>query len=183
MNASPFGLTGNTSRLLRNTVLCSLLWILLTQGNPHAWVIGAVAVPLATWCATYLFSPSSMSPFTVPRIRVVAVARFLGFFLAQSVKSGVECAVLALHPKASARPAFFHYLLTLPPGPARVLLVNIISLLPGTSCADLREHAVLVHVLDQDADNVSAILACEQQVARLFDVQEGAAEHVQGRSS
>jgi multicomponent Na+:H+ antiporter subunit E len=100
------------------------------------------------------------------------MARFLPFFLWQSLRGGIDVARRALHPRLPLAPLLLDYPLRLPDGPACTFLANTVSLLPGTLSADLENGCLTVHVLDGSQPDVSAELqSLEALIADLFGVE------------
>ncbi len=153
-------------------VLFSILWGVLTQGNPSSWMIGAFVVPLATWAAIRLFPVVRKNDdLALPRVQFTALFRFVPFFIVQSLKGGWDSALFAILPSRCVRPAFISYATQLPNGSPQVLFINTISLLPGTLGAASRGDDLLIHVLDSQANNLSAVQQCEEEIALLFGIQ------------
>ena len=73
----------------------------------------------------------------------------------------------AFHPRMPITPELIDYPLRLPPGLQRVILVNTVSLLPGTLSAELDGQVLKVHVLDGLGDFMSELEVLEQSVARI----------------
>jgi multicomponent Na+:H+ antiporter subunit E len=73
---------------------------------------------------------------------------------------------LSLHPRL--RPGFVEFRTGLPPGPARVFLMNAMNLLPGTLSTGVRGDVLRVHVLDVELPTESRLRALEGRVAGLF---------------
>jgi multicomponent Na+:H+ antiporter subunit E len=65
-------------------------------------------------------------------------------------------------------PELIEYPLRLPPGLQRVILVNTVSLLPGTLSAELGGQVLKVHVLDSLGDFLVELQALEQRVGCMF---------------
>lgn len=151
-------------RAVLAAALFALLWWALTEGAV-AWVFGAVVVAVAT-VAAFLLAPND-----APRLSLAAVPRFLGFFVYESVRGGLDVARRALHPRLPLAPGLLEYRLRLPPGPARIFLVNVVSLLPGTLSADLGETDLTVHVLDHRRPVLIELQTLERHIAALFGME------------
>jgi multicomponent Na+:H+ antiporter subunit E len=65
-------------------------------------------------------------------------------------------------------PELIEYPLRLPPGLPRVILVNTVSLLPGTLSAELVGQVLRVHVLDSLGDFLAELEALEKRVRRMW---------------
>ncbi len=144
----------------------AILWLILTKGEIGSWVVGIIAVPIATWCALSVSVSSNKN--TGQSVSVMAVFRFIPYFFWQSLRGGVTCALLAIHPNKRAQTGFIQYKTRLPAGNARLFFVHLISLLPGTVSARWQEDQILIHALDITLDNKAAITDCEREIARLF---------------
>jgi multicomponent Na+:H+ antiporter subunit E len=140
----------------------AVLWWVLAEGRMDGWALGAVAVALATWTSWLVLPPAS------GRISPAGVLRFLAFFVWQSLRGGVQVAGMALCGRAALRPALLEMPVTLPPGGARVLLVNALGLMPGTLGVDLAEETLRLHVLDERLPVVAETRALEAVIARLY---------------
>lgn len=146
---------GIAGRLL----LFAVLWAILTGGRADALPLGALAVPLATLASLRLLPPSPWS--------LRGWLRFLPYFLGESLRGGIDVAVRAFHPRRPLAPALLDYPLQLPPGPARVVMADAVSLLPGTLCAELDGAVLRVHVLDHRRRPREQLAALEARVAAL----------------
>ncbi len=76
----------------------------------------------------------------------------------------------ALDPRLPIAPQMIDYPLRLPSGLPRVMLVNIMSLLPGTLSAELEGQVLKVHVLDGRRNVFPELAALERSVARISGV-------------
>jgi multicomponent Na+:H+ antiporter subunit E len=148
------------STVVSRALLFSLLWWALTDGMVEAWWIGAPAVAGAVIISVMLVPPSGL----VWR----EVMGFIPFFLWHSLKGGVDVAWRAFHPRMPISPELIEYPLRLPPGLPRVILVNTVSLLPGTLSAELAGRVLKVHVLDSPGDFPDELEALEQRVGCMF---------------
>ncbi len=140
-----------------------LLWWLLTGGDRHSWLVGGVTVGLALAVALSLPAPAAAL-----RISPVGLLLFIPYFLWQSLRGGIDVARRAYTPRLPLDPALIHYPLRLPPGSARIFLLNTVSLLPGTLSADVSADTLCVHLLDKQRD--PELTQLEQRVAGLFAI-------------
>ena len=104
----------------------------------------------------------------VPRISLAGLPGFVALFLRESLRGGLDVAPRTLAPQLRIRPGFKHYRLQLSEPSARVLMINCISLLPGTLAARLTGDQVELHLLDAGEDPEPELLRLEQAIARLF---------------
>ena len=146
--------------------LC-LIWGILAKGDMASWVVGLPTVVLALIAFDHLRSRRRQG------IRAWRVPGFVVWFLWHSLRGGLDVARRALHPRMSLNPGFLRYGLSLSPGPARMFLINCVSLLPGTLSADIQGDDLVLHALDTQADVIGETRRAEQQVQRLYGISEG----------
>lgn len=151
-----------TRAILTRGLLFALLWWVLAEGRAGSWGLGAVAVVAATAASLRLLPPGAQ------RVSGPALLRFLGFFLWSSLRSGTQVAVLALRPRLDLRPIVLERRLALPPGVPRLLMLNTLTLLPGTIGVSLDEARLRIHVLDARLPVAAELRALEAHIARLF---------------
>lgn len=149
------------SALFRAAVL-ALVWWMLADGDTDSWVVGLPLVIVATLTSLAMLAPVTLS--------LTGILRLAPFFIWHSLRGGVDVAWRALHPKVPVYPALVEFNTRLPPGLPRILMVNTVSLLPGTLSADLRANCLQVHVLASAEAVPSQLLAQEQAVARVFGI-------------
>jgi multicomponent Na+:H+ antiporter subunit E len=150
---------------LTRATLFALLWWLLSEGRIDSWMIGVPAILLA------LIASLALLPPTVRRLSIRGLFGFAGFFMYQSIRAGTQVATLALRPRLDLLPGQVRVPVRLPPGPARILLVDVLNLLPGTVTVALAEGAedeLLLHVLDTRQPVVAAVQATEARIAALW---------------
>ena len=123
--------------------LFTALWWVLAGGRADSWGVGGVSIILALASSLVLLPPAK------GRFSPLGLAAFVGFFLVQSVKGGIQVAAMALRPRLDLAPVLLEVPITLPPGPARVLLINTLSLLPGTLSVRIEGDRLRLHVLDR----------------------------------
>ncbi len=153
--------------------LLALLWWTLTAGDPASWLVGIPVVVFAAFLSHSLRSTHSV------RISVTAAVRYIGFFLIESIKGGVDVAGRAVLPGQRVAPCFLTYRTTLPAGWPRALFANTVSLLPGTLTVEISGDRLRLHALAMDMRPLEGVRACEQAVAAVFGVRptHGAATH------
>ena len=140
-------------------LLFSLVWWILTDGNVQSWWVGVPAVSFAVIASIALLPP-------VPLVWR-ELLKFTPFFLWRSLQGGTDVAWRAFHPGMPIVPAVIDYPLRLPPGLPRVILANIVSLLPGTLSVTLDGRSLKIHVLDSRGDFMTELKALEHRVARM----------------
>lgn len=151
------------STFVHATVFAALWWA-LTGGAAGSWVVGAPVVAAATAASRGLWPRDTgwWSPW--------GAVRFAAFFLRESVRGGVDVARRAFDPAMPLQPALLTLRSRLPPGPAQILLVDVMSLLPGTLSVDLDGQTVLLHVLDERAPIEAELRQLETRIAAMFRV-------------
>ena len=150
-----------TSLLVRLAFFAGL-WSLLTGGGWNSWVVGIPTVIIA--------ASSSVALLPATSIVWLELLRFVPFFLWRSLLGGLDVARRTLQPTMPISPALVNYRLRLPAGLAQVLMLNTVSLLPGTLAADVKGDCATLHLLDATSNWEADIEAVEQRVARLFGV-------------
>ena len=154
--------------MMRTVVLRALLfawlWWVLAEGRREAWWLGAAGVAAATWASLVLAPPGRR------RLSLPGLARFLGFFLLNSLRGGAQVALLALRPGPGFRPAMLEWPLSLPAGAPRVLMLNTLGLMPGTLGVRLDGARLKLHVLDARLPVAEEVRVLEAHIARLFGV-------------
>jgi multicomponent Na+:H+ antiporter subunit E len=148
--------------ILARTAVLALLWWIIAQGQVGAWLIGMPAVAAAAMASFYLDRAWSR------RISLTGLAVFIVLFLRESVRGGIDVARRTLAPRMRIQPGFADYRLRLTDPFARVLLINCISLLPGTLAARLDSDNVEVHLLDAGENPEPGLRQLEQAIASLF---------------
>jgi len=160
---------GKRSRLFMRIMFRALLlapaWWALTEGDASSWLFGIPVLVSAALAST------ALAPAQRVRWRFKGFVAFAGFFLLASLRSGIDVARRALHPRLPIDPAFVRFEFRLPKGPAQVFLVNTISLLPGTLSVELQETSALIHVLDERLPFARTLRNLEGRVAELFGLE------------
>lgn len=154
------------ARWLRRLVLFTILWWIVAEGRGGGWPIALLAVLGSTWLSLRLL------PEGIRGMDPVRILRFLPYFLKQALLGGVDVASRALRPSGPVDPILIEYPLRLT-GDSRVLLTNIVSLLPGTVSVKLMEDRLRVHVIDASLPALRKIRELESRVARLADLDLG----------
>jgi len=139
-----------------------VLWWILAEGRLDGWLLGGVAVAAASWASIKLLPPGNQP------IRLAGLIGFLRFFLWNSLRGGMQVAGMALRGRAALQPGIIELPVTLPPGGARILLVNALGLMPGTLSVDLDDTSLRVHVLDERLPVVAEARALEAAIAGMF---------------
>lgn len=140
-------------------------WWVLAEGDRSSWPFGLVFAALATVASLKL------TPARGWRAVPVGMVRYALFFTSQSFVGGVDVAWRAVRPSMPIEPDFVPYPLRLPPGPARVLLANTVSLLPGTLSTGIDGDVLILHVLDRTAPIVDEVGDVEERIASALGIE------------
>lgn len=138
------------------------VWLIL-DGWDTAW-LGVLLAATGTFLAINL----------VPEHRHVwltwKLIAFEGYFLWESFRGGVDVAARVLHPRLRIDPEFRRHTLVLPAGEPRILMISLVSLLPGTLSADLEDgdKTLIVHILMPSAED--SIYRLEKWIEWLFSL-------------
>lgn len=148
--------------LLQTFVLLLVIWVALD--GTGSLVVGIGFALLGATAGAWL-APGLAYPW-----RPLRLAGFTLYFLAQSLRGGLDVAWRALHPALPIEPRFCEHELRLGPGLPRTAFVSIVSLLPGTLSVvvDAAHDRLTVHTLTPAA--ASELATLEQRVASLFSV-------------
>lgn len=147
---------------LQAFVLLLGLWLIVH--GPSGWLPGLLAAAIGAVLTGWLAEgrPQRWNP-----LRLLG---FAGFFLFESIRGGVDVARRTLHPRMPIRPEFFEHEVRLPAGQPEVLLISIISLLPGTLSAefDPGRSTLVVHSLS--ASGRQSVLRLQHWIGWLFSL-------------
>ena len=159
--------TRRINRWLLPFVVLAAVWAIIARADPASWVVALPSVGLALLVFERLRDRrrSKLRPWMLPS--------FAAWFLWHSLRGGTDVAWRALQPRMPLRPGFLRYRLALPEGPARIFLVNCLSLLPGTLSADIEGDELVLHALDVGAGVMAETRAAEQRVQSLYGAVEG----------
>lgn len=152
----------NATRMALRVLLFAALWGILSGGQGWAFGVPVVLLAAAVSC---LLMPAS-------RLSLPGLARFVPYFAWNSLRGGIDVASRAVHPQMPIEPALLSYEVRLDDAVARVVMANVVTLLPGTLSADLRGHTLVVHVLNASGPFPDAFERLERRVADLFGLQQ-----------
>lgn len=132
-------------RLLRTDfvrwlLLYGLLWVLLS--GAQGWLFGAVCAAAASLLSLALSVP-------VPRCRLRALPRLLGFFVWEMALGGWDVARRVLDPKLPVAPIWVAYPLVHTHPRRQMLLGTLVGIMPGTLASRIVDNRLRLHILDQ----------------------------------
>lgn len=135
-----------------------LFWILLNGAvSLDVLVVGvaaALAIPLAfreglSFLSEYRLTPRSLT----------ATLGFIGYFLAEMVRSNIRLARIILSPALPIEPAIVKVRTRLKSPVGRLLLANAITLTPGTLTVDLDGEWLFVHWVSSESTDIEVATA------------------------
>lgn len=147
-------------------LVCILLWVVISKANPASWIVALPSIAFAVIVIDRLHVRGKQG------IRAAMLPSFIAWFLWNSLRGGVDVTLRALKPRLSLQPGFLRYPLRLPQGHARLFLVNVVSLLPGTLSADIEGDELVLHCLDTGTDIIGETGYAERRVALLFGIPQ-----------
>jgi multicomponent Na+:H+ antiporter subunit E len=143
--------------------LLALLWWAVSEGRADSWWFGVPAALCAS-AASLHFSPATRT------LRPWPALRLLIWFLGRSLLAGADVAVRALRPSMPLAPGFVRVRMRLVDAGARVLLADLLTLLPGTLASGFDDDTLLLHVLDERLPVSRQVRDLEERVAELLAV-------------
>jgi multicomponent Na+:H+ antiporter subunit E len=143
----------------------AILWFVLAEGEFRYWGLILVAV-IGGALASLILIPSSGLGWSL-----LGWARFIPFFLGQSVMGGVDVALRALALQPRLDPGYVEFEFRLANEPARVFVANTMSLMPGTLSVSLDGNRLRMHVLDTRMPAVERAGEVEVHAARMFSLE------------
>ena len=138
------------------------LWTIITEGRADSWIVGGPVV-FAAAISAVLFARRQRC-----RWSAIGLLRFVPHFVRSSFHGGIDVAWRSLHPQLPIHPQLVEYRFQLPDGAARTFFMGVVSLLPGTVSADIRDDLLLVHVIDDRQPIQDQLEKLEQSVGALF---------------
>ena len=149
------------------TALFGGLWLVLTEGDVRSPVLALLLVGASVALSLRMVPPveSSWRPLAAVRLGI--------FFLRESLHGGVDVALRALDPRLPIDPLIVDHRIRLPDGPARVLFVASVSLLPGTLSTRIDRETLRVHLLDRRSGAARTVERLEERVAGAFAIDLG----------
>ena len=147
---------------VQRAALLAVLWWAVAEGAHDSWPFAAPVVLVAAAASVRL---QGARPW---RLRPLAAARMAAWFLRRSLVAGTDVALRALGRRPCLAPAFVTLHTRLERAPARVLLANALSLVPGTLSTALDGAELHLHLLDRSAPVEQELRELEAHIAALF---------------
>ncbi|QBR00568.1 Na+/H+ antiporter subunit E [Paraburkholderia pallida] len=150
------------------TVVLLVCWVLLMNDvSPGNLLLGAVLGTAISFCVG---KGLWLQPVRFGRPWLLV--RLFAHVLIDIVVANVEVALLVLGPTKRLRPAFIEVPLDSTHEIALTALISIVSLSPGTLCAELSDDRtrLIVHVLDLDDEAALVALIKSRYEAPLMEI-------------
>jgi multicomponent Na+:H+ antiporter subunit E len=141
------------------------LWALLNPADYSSWGIGIFVVGVAV-IVSFVLRPRLSWIFPV-----AGLVKFTLYFLKHSLHGGIDVSRRALAPSMPLQPGFVDVTLRLPAGMPRLVLVCVVSLLPGTLSARWKKDWLRVHALDVRLPVLNDIRALETIIGGIFEIK------------
>jgi multicomponent Na+:H+ antiporter subunit E len=140
-----------------------VVWLALNGGS--AWAPGLAFSALGALIG------ATLAPGEASLWRPWQALTFAVYFLRESLRGGLDVARRALHPSLPVQPHLVDHALRLPAGPPRTLMIGLVSLLPGSLCADLdlSRNVLRVHLLAEGGGD--GLNELESRIAALFGLE------------
>jgi multicomponent Na+:H+ antiporter subunit E len=157
--------------LKRSTLLQSFLLRFVLFAAGWMILIGGQQLSDIGFVILFLVATTVVSIYTVPPgqwvISPLGVARFFPYFLITALRGGWDVARRVFFRKVPIDPDFIT--IEHDPDPRKTLvLVWIISLLPGTASAGITENSIVVHVLDKKLPVAEEIKELQSRINKIF---------------
>ncbi|WP_027816979.1 Na+/H+ antiporter subunit E [Paraburkholderia bannensis] len=150
------------------SIVLLVCWVLLMNDvSPGNLLLGAVLGVVIAFC---IGEGLWLQPVRFGRPWLLV--RLFGHVLVDIVVANVEVALLVLGPTKRLRPAFIEVPLDSTHEIALAALISIVSLSPGTLCAELSDDRtrLFVHVLDLDDEAALVALIKSRYEAPLLEI-------------
>ena len=148
--------------LLFPILLFSLIWLVMTEFSISSLTVGLPVIILASISFEYFHLKGKIT------VNFKEVPGFTWWFLSSSLKGGLDVSRRAFRKDMQLHPGFFQHRFQMPPGPARILVVNCIGLMPGTLSTEMVDDDLVIHSLDTTLDLTAEIREAETRVQRLL---------------
>lgn len=157
----PFWKGWQGSRVLLSRLLsCALFWYVLSGGRTDSWIVGVPAVLAAALVSAAMLPPVGIS--------LPGLARFVRFFLRESLLGGLDVARRAVHWRMPLDPGIVVHGNRTRGALARAAVSNTACLLPGTLVVDLDGGDTWVHALDTGREVRESLELSEVRVADML---------------
>jgi multicomponent Na+:H+ antiporter subunit E len=87
----------------------SLIWLLLVEFDYKSFIVGAFFILIATSMRFWLSTVNDKKIEVKTSIRLLALPKFMLFFVTQSIVGGLDTAKRAFSPSLNIKPGFIKY--------------------------------------------------------------------------
>ncbi len=161
----------DVKKMKRSTLLKSFLLRFVIFATGWLVLLGELQFSDIWFVILFLVATAAISMYTIPPgkwvFRPLAVARFFPFFLITSLRGGWDVARRVFFRKVPIDPGF----ISIEKGRDQrktLVLVWIISLLPGTASTVINGDTIIVHVLDKKLPVEQEIEELKKRIDELF---------------
>jgi multicomponent Na+:H+ antiporter subunit E len=151
--------------LVMRTVIFAIAWWAVAEGRTVSWMFIVAGVGGASMLSLVLLPPG--------RWTLLGVARFVPFFLVESVRGGVDVALRAFGRGPRIAPGWVEHSFESDDPDVQLVVANALSLMPGTLCARLEHGRAIVHVLDMHSPAARFAPILEERVSAMTDTRDG----------
>lgn len=150
-------------------ILLAIAWAALTGSfQPLDLLFGFLLGYLVLWLGTRMGTPPQYFR------KISLVLGLLGVFLLDMLRANIRMAILILSPRMKLRPAVVAVPLVLKSKSAIVLLINLITLTPGTLSLDITtdQSVMFVHTVyleDPEQFKQQLLTGYEKRLQELFE--------------
>ena len=150
-------------------ILLAIAWAALSGSfQPLDLLFGFLLGYLVLWLGTRMGKPPQYFR------KITLVLGLLGVFLLDLLRANIRMAILILSPRMKLRPAVVAVPLVLKSKSAIVLLINLITLTPGTLSLDITtdQSVMFVHTVyldDPEQFKQQLLTGYEQRLKELFE--------------
>ena len=85
-------LSEHKKRLFFTIILFTVIWLIFTEFDFRSFIIGVFFIAAAAVMASWLFSQQSKGRNNYTSIQLIAIPRFILFFILQSILGGIDTA-------------------------------------------------------------------------------------------
>ena len=142
------------------SILFLIIWMVLTNGNMLSLWIGLPSTVVAAVTSMALIPPLKWN--------FNAFLKFIPFFFKHSLMGGFDVMWRVFHPTLPINPDLVRYRLSIPEGFAQDIMVDAISLLPGTLSVEVEDNVLSIHVLNVENDIQREVSLIESHLSEIF---------------
>jgi multicomponent Na+:H+ antiporter subunit E len=146
-------------------VAASLLWACLSGrlDDPFASAFGVLAVMAAVLTSWRIHA---LDEEGAPYGKILGLMTYTVWLMGQIAIANAGAARRILAGRGAISPTLVRFRTQTPPGFARMVFANSITLTPGTVTVEVEDDALLVHALDERAVTAEGLARMERRVMR-----------------